>query len=309
MEKLMEYISFIIQGIVQGLTEFLPVSSSGHLNIVQHFFGITEDNIFLNVMLHVGTLISVCVFYHKLIARLFVAGIKMIKDIFTGKFSFRNMDGDRNLVVMLIVGLLPLFALFIPIGNDMKLKDLADIFSGDPRFFIVTGIALLATSALLLAGIMLDKYRTNLIEKGIAKKKERYSFLDAIVVGCVQMVAALFPGLSRSGSTLAAGQFRGISKQSALDYTFILAIPSILAAAVLEFKDVITSDVPLSVNWGAVILGMVSAAVVGYLSIALFKWLLKTDKTYVFVIYTAVAGVSVVVVSIIEMVTGKIISL
>ncbi|MDO5123757.1 MAG: undecaprenyl-diphosphate phosphatase [Eubacteriales bacterium] len=309
MEKLMEYISFIIQGIVQGLTEFLPVSSSGHLNIVQHFFGITEDNIFLNVMLHVGTLISVCVFYHKLIARLFVAGIKIIKDIFTGKFSFKNMDDDRNLVVMLIVGLLPLFALFIPIGNDMKLKDLADLFSGDPRFFIVTGIALLATSALLLAGIMLDKYRTNLIEKGIAKKKERYSFLDAIVVGCVQMVAALFPGLSRSGSTLAAGQLRGISKQSALDYTFVLAIPSILAAAVLEFKDVITSDVPLSVNWGAVILGMVCAAVVGYLSIALFKWLLKTDKTYVFVIYTAVAGVLVVTVSIIEMVTGNIISL
>ncbi len=304
-----EYISFIIQGIVQGLTEFLPVSSSGHLNIVQHFFGITEDNLFLNVMLHLGTLVSVCAFYHKLIVRLFKAVFAMIKDIFKGKFSFKNMDDDRNLVVMLIVGLLPLFLLFIPIGNDMKLKDLADLFSGDPRFFIVTGIALLATSILLLTGILIEKYRDNFSKLGISKKKERYTLLDSVTVGLVQAVAAIFPGLSRSGSTLAAGMLRGITKQKALDYTFILAIPSILAAALLEFKDVITSDTHLGINIGAVIVGMVASAVVGYLSIALFKWLLKTDKTYVFVIYTAVAGIFVLTISIIEMATGKMITL
>ncbi len=304
----MDYIYSILQGIVQGLTEFLPVSSSGHLNMFQHFFGITEDNLFFNVMLHLGTLVSVCIFYHKLILRLIKAALGMIKDIFTGKFSFKNMDNDRNLLIMLIVGLVPLFLLFLPIGNDMKLKDLASIFSGDPGFFIVTGISLLLTSFLLLAGILMTKARENKIAKGIISPKERYTFIDAIVVGCVQVVAAILPGLSRSGSTLAAGQSRGISKQKALDYTFILAIPSILAAAVLELSDALSQEGGLSIDFGPVIVGMIAAAVVGYLSIALFKWLLKTDKTYVFVIYTALAGIVVLIISIIELVTGNVIS-
>ncbi len=303
-----EYILSFFQGVVQGLTEFLPVSSSGHLNMFQHFFGITEGNLFFNVMLHVGTLVSVCAFYHKLILRLIKAVFAMIKDIFTGKFSFKDMDDDRNLVVMLIVGLLPLFLLFVPIGNDMKVKDLAELFTGDVRFFIVTGISLLLTSVLLSAGIIMNKRREKLISTGKAQPKERYTLIDAIVVGCVQVVAAILPGLSRSGSTLAAGQSRGISKQNALDYTFILAIPSILAAAVLEGVDALTAEGGLDVQPGPVILGMVTAAVVGYLSIALFKWLLKTDKTYVFVIYTALMGIVITTISIIELSTGRVIS-
>lgn len=304
----MDYILSLLQGIVQGLTEFLPVSSSGHLNIFQHFFGITEDNLFFNVMLHVGTLVSVCAFYHKLILRLIKAVFGMIKDIFTGKFSFKNMDEDRNLVVMLIVGLLPLFLLFVPIGNDMKVKDLADLFTGDPKFFIITGVSLLLTAGLLLAGILMNKHRENAIKEGRAKPKENYNVIDALVVGCVQAVAAILPGLSRSGSTLAAGQSRGISKQKALDYTFILAIPSILAAAVLELSDALSQEGGLNISFGPVIVGMITSAVVGYLSIALFKWLLKTDKTYIFVIYAALMGVIITVVSIIELASGQVIS-
>ena len=87
-----------------------------------------------------------------------------------------------------------------------------------------------------------------------------------------------------------------------------MAIPSILAAAVLEFKDVIEANALSNINWGAVLLGVAAAAVVGYLSIALFKWLLKTDKTYVFVIYTALAGAAVIIVSIIEKVTGNVVT-
>ncbi len=304
----MDYILSLLQGIVQGLTEFLPVSSSGHLNIFQHFFGITEDNLFFNVMLHVGTLVSVCAFYHKLILRLIKAVFGMVKDIFTGKFSFKNMDEDRNLVIMLIVGLLPLFLLFVPIGNDMKVKDLADLFTGDPKLFIITGISLLLTAVLLLAGILMNKHREKAIKEGKAKPKENYNVVDALVVGCVQAVAAILPGLSRSGSTLAAGQSRGISKQKALDYTFILAIPSILAAAVLELSDALSQEGGLNISFGPVIVGMITSAVVGYLSIALFKWLLKTDKTYIFVIYAALMGILITVVSIVELATGQVIS-
>ena len=304
----MDYILSILQGIVQGLTEFLPVSSSGHLNIFQHFFGITEDNLFFNVMLHVGTLVSVCAFYHKLILRLIKAVFAIIKDIFTGKFSFKNMDEDRNLVFMLIIGLLPLFLLFVPIGNDMKVKDLAEVFSGEPKYFIVTGVSLLLTSVLLLVGILLNRRREALMLLGKVDAKENYGVVDALVVGCVQVVAAILPGLSRSGSTLAAGQSRGISKQKALDYTFILAIPSILAAAVLEFFDALSQEGGLQVDFGPVIAGVVTAAVVGYLSIALFKWLLRTDKTYLFVIYAGLMGTVITVVSIVELITGQIIS-
>lgn len=307
-EEFMDYIFSILQGIVQGLTEFLPVSSSGHLNIVQHLFGITEGNLFFNVMLHVGTLVSVCVFYHKLIERLFKAFILMIKDIFKGKFKWKEMDDDRNLLVMLIIGLLPLVLLFIPIGDGLKIKDLADIFSGDPRFFFVTGIALLVTSVLLLIGILLSGNKAKHFEGKNKVSRDRFNVADACAVGIVQMFAAVFPGLSRSGSTLAAGLLRGIDKQKALDFTFVLAIPSILAAAVLELKDAVTAPGGLSVDIGPVLAGMITSAVVGYLSIALFKWLLKTDKTYVFVIYTAVVGVAVIAISIYEAVTGNIVS-
>ncbi len=304
---MIDYILSLFQGVVQGLTEFLPVSSSGHLNIFQHLFGITEGNLFFNVMLHLGTLVSVCVFYRKLIVRLITAVFSMIKDIFTGKFSFKNMDEDRNLVFMLIIGLCPLFLLFVPVGNGMKIKDYADVFTGT-NYFIITGISLLVTSLLLTAGILMNKRSERLVAEGKIKPKERYGVLDALVVGCVQVVAAIFPGISRSGSTLAAGQSRGINKQKALDYTFILAIPSILAAAVLELSDALSVEGGLNIDFGPVVVGMITAAVVGYLSIALFKWLLKTDKTYVFVIYTALAGVVVTIISIIELTSGKVIS-
>ncbi|MBE6735115.1 MAG: undecaprenyl-diphosphate phosphatase, partial [Ruminococcaceae bacterium] len=200
------------------------------------------------------------------------------------------------------------FLLFVPIGNDMKIKDLADLFTGDARYFIVTGISLLLTSVLLLAGILMNNKRDKMIKEGKVKAKENYTVIDALVVGCTQVVAAILPGLSRSGSTLAAGQSRGISKQNALDYTFILAIPSILAAAVLEFSDAISQPGGINIAFGPVIAGMVTAAVVGYLSIALFKWLLKTDKTYIFVIYAGVMGVIITTISVIELATGNVIS-
>lgn len=298
-----DYILAALQGIVQGLTEFLPVSSSGHLNIFQHFTGISgEGNLFFNVMLHLGTLVAVCAFYYKLIFRLIKAFGGIIKKIFTGKFSFKNRTDDENLLIMLIVGLIPLFLLFVPIGNDMKVKDLADILTGDKTYFIVTGISLLMTSALLFVGSKLN--RRNEMTNNSSKLKSGYKVSDALTVGVVQCVAAILPGLSRSGSTLAAGQARGIRKQDALDFTFVLAIPSILAAAALELLDAIKSPEGISADMGPVIVGMVVAAIVGYFSIALFKWMLKTDRTFIFVIYTALAGLAVIGVSVYEMITS-----
>ena len=306
----MTILDAVIQGIVQGLTEFLPVSSSGHLAITQHILGVSgEGNLFFNVMLHIGTLLAVVVFYHKLIGSLIVEFFRMIRDIFTGKFRWREMSYERNLIIMLIIGLLPLFLLFIPIpGTDLKVKDLADIFAASP-LLIVTAVSLCVTSALLLIGIICNKrnmQRSFKHMKGGAENggRESYTVVDALCVGLMQCVAALLPGISRSGSTLAVGEMRGINKQKALDYTFVLGTPAIIAAALLEGVDAIKSPEGLQIEWMPTLIGMVVSAVVGYLAIWIFKWFLKTDKMMIFVVYTAVVGVALIVVSVIEISTG-----
>ncbi len=303
--------SAIIQGIIQGLTEFLPVSSSGHLNICQHFFGMQEDNLFFSVMLHIGTLAAVIGVYIKLIIGLLSEFVLMIKDIFTGKFKWKEMNAKRNMVVMIIIGLVPLFLLFIPIpGTDMKLKDLADMFAKS-GYFIVVGISLLITSTLLFLGDLKNKKTAQAYkEKGIVRKggagRRKYNVGDALVVGITQCFAALLPGVSRSGSTLAASEFRGINKQAALDYSFLLGTPAIVAAALLEGKDALFpgDGKPVTIDFLPVIIGMIVAAVVGFFAIKLFKWLLKTDRMYVFILYTAILGFIVTIISIIELATG-----
>ncbi|MEE0931262.1 MAG: undecaprenyl-diphosphate phosphatase [Acutalibacteraceae bacterium] len=301
----------IIQGIVQGLTEFLPVSSSGHLAISQHILGVSESNLFFNVMLHIGTLLAVVVVYYKLIGRLLVALVKMIKSIVTGKYKWSKMDEDQNLVIMLIVGLIPLFLLFLPLpfANGLTAKDLAEIWSGKSGYLIVVGISLIATSILLTLGNCANKITERKYKaKGIIKKSGggRYhlNVIDALSIGVAQMFAAIFPGISRSGSTLAVGELRGINKQKALDYAFVLGIPSILAAALLEGKEAaqagqITGDMILPV-----IFGVIMSVVVGFVAILLFKWMLRKDRMYIFLIYTAVVGIIIVVISCIELNCG-----
>lgn len=292
----MTIIEAVIQGVVQGLTEFLPVSSSGHLTITQHIFGMSESNLFFDVMLHVGTLLAVLIFYHKLIWRLIKEFFLTIGAIFTGKFSWKNMSHDRRLIFMLIIGLIPLFMLFIPIpGTDMKVKDLAEMLTL-PKYFIFVGMALVVTSILLIIG--------NQCAKNGKPKKKDFNVFDAVIVGIVQCFAAVFPGLSRSGSTLTTAEMRGIDKQEAFDYTFIISIPSIIAAAVLEFKDFAETGGMSSIEWVPVLSGVAAAMIVGFLALVLFKWLLKTNKMFIFIIYTAVVGLAVIGISVYEMNAG-----
>ena len=305
----MTIIEAIIQGVVQGLTEFLPVSSSGHLTITQHVLGINLEgnNLFFNVMLHIGTLVAVIVFYHKLIWRLIKAFFSIIGDIFTGKFKWKELSDDKRMVIMVIIGLLPLFLLFIPIpGTDMKLKDFVEGIADSERNFIIVGICLLITSILLFIGNRVSHSTVPMkhAKKGGESGRTSLNVVDAIVVGITQCFATM-PGISRSGSTLAAGQMRGLDKQTALDYTFILGTPAIVAAAVLEGKDALEGGLDaIKADLVPILIGMVVSAVVGYLAIALFKWLLKTDKMIIFIVYTAVVGIAVIVISIIELSKG-----
>lgn len=300
----------IVLGAVQGLTEFLPVSSSGHLAIFQHFFGLNDNNLFFNVMLHVGTLTAVCAVYWRLFLRLIKSFFRILKKIFTRKFKWGEMDADENLVLMLIIGLLPLFLLFLPIGVGMKIKDLADKWNSD-GYLIITSISLLVTSFLLVIGINANR-KTTILYKSHGKLRadgagrRKLNPVDAVFIGLFQAVAAIFPGISRSGSTLTAGELRKINKQRALDYSFVLGTPAIIAAALLEGKDALfpADGSAVSIEFFPTLIGIITSAIVGFLAIRLFKWLLSTNRMYYFVLYTAGAGIICLVISIIELISG-----
>ena len=299
----------IIQGIIQGATEFLPISSSGHLSLSQHFMGLADPGLFFDVMLHLGTLIAVVAVYYKLIWRLIKELCFTVKDIFTGKFKWSQMNADRRLLVMLVIGLIPLFLLFLPVpGTGMKIKDFADLWATDADI-IIEGCALVVTSLLLTLGILSSKrtaerhqIRTKSGAKLSSGGRKQFNPVDAVCVGVTQCVAAVFPGLSRSGSTLSVGLMRGINRQTALDYSFVIGIPSILAAAVLELKDAAAEG--MTVGIVPMIAGVVTAAIVGFLAIKLLRWMVSTNRLGIFVAYTLILGVIVIILGIIEHSTG-----
>ncbi len=304
----MTVIQAIIQGIIQGATEFLPVSSSGHLSLAQHFMGVQAPSLLFDVMLHLGTLVAVLIFYYKLVWRLLCEFVFTIKDLFTGKFGWKKMNSDRRLMVMLIIGLLPLFLLFLPVpGTDMKIKDFADLWATD-NDIIVEGCSLIVTGILLTLGVIKthqDKAQQVSYARKVARPasgKKQFNAADAIVVGATQCIAAVFPGLSRSGSTLSVGLLRGINRQTALDYSFVIGIPSILAAVVLESKDAVGTSVSIAII--PLLAGVITAAIVGFFAIKLLRWMVTSDKLGVFAVYTLVLGIIVVVLGIFEHLTG-----
>lgn len=305
----MTILEAVMQGVIQGATEFLPVSSSGHLSISQHMFGIELPGILFDIMLHLGTLLAVVFVYRGLIWRLIKEFFSLLGDLFRGRFQWGEMSPDRRLIFMLIIGLLPLFLLFLPIpGTDMKVKDLSERLASDSSI-LVEGLALLATSALLFLGIWANK-RTSAGSraqgrhwaKNARSGREELTVGDAVIIGVTQCLAAVFPGLSRSGSTMSVGLMRGVSQQAALDYSFVMGIPSIAAAALLSLKDVGTAGE--SIGMAPLLVGVVTAAVVGFLAIKLLKWIVTTNKLSIFAIYTLVAGLAVTAIAILEMTRG-----
>ncbi len=300
----------IIQGLIQGATEFLPVSSSGHLSISQHVFGIELPGILFDIMLHLGTLAAVIFVYRRLIWRLLKELVSLCGDLIHRRFKWSEMSYDRRLLVMLVIGLLPLFLLFLPIpGTGMKIKDFSEMLASDSGV-VVEGLSLLATSALLFLGIAANKRmkqeKTVVNREGKrvpAKGRKKIHTIDAVLIGITQCLAAIFPGLSRSGSTLSTGLLRGINQQTALDYSFVLGIPSIAAAALVSLKDIGTETA--AIGAGALIAGMITAAVVGFLAIKLLRWIVTTNRLEIFAYYTLIVGGVTMILGIIEHVMGQ----
>lgn len=281
----MEYISIIIQAVIQGLTEFLPVSSSGHLSVVQHITGYSgESALITSIVLHLGTLAAVFVAFRKTIWGMIKEFFKTIGDIFTGKFSWKNMNSDRRMMIMVIIATLILVPVYF-------FKDFFTARQGDGDIAF-EGVAFLFTALLLFLS---DRCRGN-------KTGEKMKVVDGVTVGLFQCVA-LFPGVSRSGSTTAAGLFCGLEKNAAVTFAFILGIPAILGGSVLELKDAMETQV--EIDWISMAIGFVVSAVVGFLAIKLVSWLLKSNRFKIFGVYTLIIGVACLAGGIWEHVTGN----
>lgn len=269
-----------LQGLVQGLTEFLPVSSSGHLVLVQALFGsgVETNYMLFNVLLHFGTLLSVVVAFWKDIKELFVEFFGWIRD------GFRiNGHPYRRFIVMLLITLVPMF-LILPIESRLEAA-----FSSP----LLVGLLLLVTAALLF-----------LSEKAPKKHKteQNASWLDALIVGIGQMFAVL-PGLSRSGTTICTGLFCGFSREFAVRFAFIMSLPVVLGANILELADVIREPALMGdASIACYAVGILVSMVSGLAAIRLVKFITKRGNFRPFVVYCTLVGTVAVVASLIAMV-------
>lgn len=275
----------LVQGIIQGLTEFLPVSSSGHLSLYQYFTGNSgEGSLFFSLMLHLGTLAAVLAAYYEDLLAMIVELGHMIGELFTGRFSPKNVNPNRKMIYMLVLGTLPL-VLVLP------LQPLVSRITGDGDI-IVEGVCFLITSALLFVACKSRQGRA-----GIGKMRARH----ALTIGVVQGIAS-FPGISRSGSTVSAAMFLGFEREFAVKFSFLLGIPAILGGVVFEVGDAVEQG--MEVAFWPLFIGMVTAAVVGYACIRLIRWLVLSDKFIIFAWYTLALGVVVVVLGIVGHLAG-----
>lgn len=274
----------LLLGLVQGVTEFLPISSSGHLAVLENVFKIKFEegsNLFFNVMLHLGTLISVIIYYRKELK----AMVTEIIDIISGKSAGgRDESGRRlpklRLSILIGIGTIPLL-LVLPIRGYVE-----QLF-GKLGFI---AFALLITGGLL--------FISDRIKPGI-KKERNATLFDALLVGLGQAFAVI-PGLSRSGTTIVVGLTRGFKRSFAVKFSFMLSIPAVIGSFIIELVNAISSGV----NWSMFPIyfaGMLVAAVFGYVSIAVVQILVKKAKMKGLAYYTWGLGIVALIISLINL--------
>ena len=268
----MTYLTAFLLGLIQGVAEFLPISSSGHLAIAQNLLGLESAGSvpeFFDVLLHLGTLIAVFAAYWKDICEMVVEFFRGIGDL-AHRSTPSPVPPARRLILLIIVGTLPLFAV-LPVRKAVQ-------GLGDNMVFV--GAALIVTGFLLF---LCDRVR-----KG--RKTERSAtWADALLVGVGQAVATL-PGVSRSGMTITAGCFVGYERTFAVRFSFLLSIPAVLGANILSIGDAVKAgingaEVPMY------LVGVVTAAVVGYLCIRLLKYVADKGRFGAFAYYCWAVGI------------------
>jgi len=256
-----------ILGIIQGVTEFLPVSSSGHLVIAQTALGVSKSSITFDVMVHLGSLVAV-------LAALRADWLPMVR----GALGSRSDAEGRRRILLVLIG-------SVPVGIvGLLFKDFLEPLFQSAR---AAGTMLLVTGLVLWFA---DKTARQAKNPGGRRDLSQVSIQDAVWIGCGQALAVL-PGLSRSGTTIAAGMVRGIDRESAARFAFLLSIPAILGATVLELPALFSgaSDAP------ALLIGAAAAAISGYFAIATFLRFLRSGSLIGFAVYTWVVGLIVLI--------------
>ena len=276
----MTYLKAFLLGLVQGVAEFLPISSSGHLAIARNLLnmeGAGDIPEFFDVLLHLGTLIAVFIAYWSDIKDMVVEFFRGIRDL-AHRTTPTPVPPARRLILLIIVGTLPLFAV-LPIHKKVQALSNNMIFIG---------------AALVVTGFLL--FACDLVRKG--RKTERSATLvDVLVVGVGQAIATM-PGISRSGMTITTGCFVGFERKFAVRFSFILSIPAILGANILSIKDAVDAGI----NWSEMpmyLIGVAVAAVTGYLCIRLLKMIADRGRFGAFAYYCWTVGALVLIFTIV----------
>ena len=281
----MTFIQSVFLGIIQGITEFLPVSSSGHLSILRNLFGIrTDGGLLFDVMVHLGTVIAICVVFRRDVLRMIGETIRMVSDIWAnGSVLIHNKkekdarrykkilhNNYRRFVVMVLCATIPTAVI------GYAARDLVTLASDS---LLAPGIGLILTAVFLIIA--------DVSENGKKIPKD-ISFTNSFLVGIAQGISTL-PGLSRSGTTIAACLISGYDKRFAVKYSFIMAIPAILGAACLEIGQAFSGGVSLS-QFFIYLAGALTAGVVGYFSCRKMLTIVRKKKFRGFAVYCLILG-------------------
>lgn len=286
----MNFLQVIILSVVQGLTEFLPISSSGHLALIQNLFKLASPPVFFDILLHLGTVLSILVFFKKDIVELvnnWQKNLTVWKVIIIGSIPAGIFGYLLNSRIEMIFGSLTLVGVAMIICGFILLSTKFINYRED----LLRGTPLRRGSLILCRLLRLSRIRR--VE--IKKQKEvtelkNISFFKSIIIGLFQAMAIL-PGISRSGSTIAGGLWQGLSKDAVFKFSFLLSIPAILGAALLKAKDANFSEVSILVS----ILAIFISAFVGFFSLKFLQKVLKSDKFWLFSLYCFLVGISVLV--------------
>jgi undecaprenyl-diphosphatase len=273
----MDIIQSIILGIVQGATEFVPVSSSGHLVLIPWALGWPSPGLFFDTMLHWGTLAAVITYFWRewlAVIRAFFRSL-IARGPWSAAPGGRLVDPDSRLAWGIILGTIPAVVL------GFLLKDFFESLFGTP---LAVGVFLIITAIILTVSEKIGRRVHSLAQLNMP---------DAVLIGLAQ-AAAIAPGISRSGATIAMGLTRGYRREDAARFSFMLAAPVILGAGVLQLFDVLRGAEAVTSSPAALIAGTVAAGVTGYLVIRFLLSYLRRGSLYVFAVYCAVVGAAVV---------------
>ena len=277
----MNYPMAIFLGFLQGVAEFLPISSSGHLTLMQHFFGVSEVDNLYNILLHFATLIAVCAVYWKDIVEMVLEFFRGLAVLFSrrGSREVERVPVARRLVLMVILGTLPL-ALVLPIEEQIETLGSSPIF---------VAVMLLVTGCIL--------FFSDRLARG-TKTARTATVKDALLVGLAQAFATI-PGISRSGSTISAGMLLGFDRKFTVRYSFLLSLPAVLGATLVKVLKAFGGEGIDPALLPKYLVGMVVAGVVGYFSIRLVQMLADKGKFGKFAYYCWIAGAAALVAAIV----------